>query len=62
VIILNYASKLIFFAQLAGGIATARQANDVPIAVGRSNGSTSVYHILSRFLHFIGEIEDVHKN
>jgi hypothetical protein len=42
-IIRKYATNLIFFAQLAGRPATARQADDVPIAIGGSTGNASVY-------------------
>jgi hypothetical protein len=42
-IIRKYATNLIFFAQLAGRPATARQADDVPIAIGGSIGNASVY-------------------
>jgi hypothetical protein len=59
-IIRNDASDLFFLAYLAGRPATARQADDVPIAIGRSTGNASVYHILSRFLPFTGAIADKH--
>jgi hypothetical protein len=62
VIIRNYASDLIFLAQLAGKPATARQADEVLIAVGRITGNVSVYPILSYFLIFTGAIADVHIN
>jgi len=39
--------------------AKARQAGDVPMATGRSTGKVSVYHILSRFLPFLGTIADI---
>jgi len=64
-IIRNYATNLIFFAQLArsppqrGRPATARQADGVPIAVGISTSKSSVYHIVSCFLIFIGAIEGI---
>jgi hypothetical protein len=61
-IIRNYATNLIFFAQLAGRPATARQADDVPIAIGRSTSNANVYHVLSCFLIFTGAIADIHKN
>jgi len=38
-IIRNYATNLTFFAQLAGRPATARQADDIPIAIGRSTSN-----------------------
>jgi hypothetical protein len=66
-IIRNYATYLIFFAQLAGPPqrgrpATARQADDVSIGIGRSTSNTNVYHVLSCFLIFTGAIADIHKN
>jgi len=59
-IVRNYATNLIFFAQLAGKPATARQADYVPIAIGRSTSNASVYHMLSCFLISTGAIADVH--
>jgi hypothetical protein len=59
-IIRNYATNLIFFAQLAGRPAKARQADDVPIAIGRSTSNASVHHTVSCFLIFTGAIADVH--
>ena len=59
-IIRNYATNLIFFAQLAGIPAAARQADDVPIAIGRSTSDVSVYHIVSYFLIFTGTIAGIH--
>jgi hypothetical protein len=76
-IVRNYTTNLIFFAQLAvtpatarqarhseagppqrGRPATARQADDVPIAIERSISNATVYHILSCFLIFTGAIAD----
>jgi hypothetical protein len=56
----NDASSLFFFAYLAGRPATARQADDVPIAIGRSTGNSSFPHILSSFLPVTGAIVDIH--
>ncbi len=55
-IIRNDASNLFFFPYLLGRPATARQADDVPIAIGRSTGNVSVYQILSCFSPFTGSI------
>jgi hypothetical protein len=41
-IIRNDASDLFFFAYLAGRPTKAGQADDVPIAIGRSTGNASV--------------------
>jgi hypothetical protein len=57
-IVRNYTTNLIFFAQLAVTPATARQADDVPIAIERSISNATVYHILSCFLIFTGAIAD----
>jgi hypothetical protein len=48
------------FSLLAVRPAKASQADDVPIAIGRSTGNAGVYHILSRFLPFTGAIADIH--
>jgi len=62
-IICNDTSDLFFFAYLApqrGRPATARQADDVPIATERGTGDASIYHSLSHFLTFTGSIADIH--
>jgi hypothetical protein len=56
----NYATNLIFFAQMAGRPAKARQAKDVPIAIGKSTSNTSVYNIVGCFLIFASVIADIH--
>jgi hypothetical protein len=43
-----------------GRPATARQADDVPIGIGRSTGNAGIYYMLSRFLPFTGAIADIH--
>jgi hypothetical protein len=60
-IIRNYAINLFFFAYWAGSPATAKLADDVTIAIGRSTGNASAYPILRRFLPFTGAIADTHK-
>jgi len=35
------------------------KADYVPIAIGRSTGNASVYHLLCRFLPFTGAIADI---
>jgi hypothetical protein len=43
-----------------GRPATARQADDVPVATERGTGDASIYHSLSHFLTFTGSIADIH--
>jgi hypothetical protein len=54
----TFSSLLIWLADppQRGRPATARQADDVPIAIGRSPGNAGIHHILSRFLSFTGPI------
>jgi hypothetical protein len=59
-IIPNHASNPIFFACLAGRPATAGQADDVPIAIGRSNLNSRVYQTISRLCSFTGTFADIH--
>jgi hypothetical protein len=61
VIIRNYANNLIFLAQLAGRPTTARQADNVPIAIGTSTSNASICHILRCFLTVTGAIAYIHK-
>jgi len=44
-----------------GRPATARQADEVPIAIGRSTSNANLQYVLSCFLIFTGAIADIHK-